>query len=260
MGILKESLFIKSLKLAKSRPGNLGLMVLFDAAFFLSFFYLLPYLAGYFGEAFLVPFRLISSQLQYLTAYFLFSAIYYLLMIFTYSFFKYVVLDAVRGLFQKSEFSFKGLARFYALNLILVLPIYLAFSLLLANVQPQYRPAVFIIAGLPLFLLLYTLINLSHSYYYSSGSIKRALEVSFRTGLGFKKYKSAILAIIMVPIGIFALFYAIWALVGFATSSNSGIYLNAYSYYRQISILFTYAAFYFVILVNRISFYRIARG
>ena len=53
--LIKNSLFAKSFNLAKSNPGKIGLMVLFDASFLASFYYILPLLLGYTASAVLWP-------------------------------------------------------------------------------------------------------------------------------------------------------------------------------------------------------------
>ena len=137
----KESLFIKSFKLAKSNPNKTGLMILFDALFLVSIF-ALNALATYFAQSLAAP-TILSSALVFIA----FSLIYYLIALFAYSFFKYSVLDCINSLFEKTEFSFKRLAQFYSLNIIIAgifFAIMLLGNYLLASIKVQYRPFVFI--------------------------------------------------------------------------------------------------------------------
>src|SRR3989344_9680116 len=111
--LIKNSLFIKSLGLAKSNPGKTGLMVLFDALFvvsLLSLKALLSYLDAVIGAP-------ISWEAFFIQLVFFFT--YYLIVLFIYSFFEYIILDFVKSLLEKTEFSFKGLFRFYQLNIAL---------------------------------------------------------------------------------------------------------------------------------------------
>src|SRR3989344_9533816 len=94
----KESLFIKSFKLAKSNPNKTGLMILFDALFLVSIF-ALNALAAYFAQSLVVPTNL-SSAFVFIA----FSLIYYLMALFAYSFFKYSVLDSIKSLSEKADF------------------------------------------------------------------------------------------------------------------------------------------------------------
>ena len=52
-------------------------------------------------------------------------------------------------------------------------------------------------------------------------------------------------------------FFGIGHLVNFLASKNYYLYLRVYSYFANISLLIQFLAFYFVILLNRISFYAI---
>ena len=105
--VIRESLFIKSFKLAKSNPNKVGLMILFDLLFLFSV-YALYRISLFFAQSLVVPQTLLSVSI-----FIIFSLIYYLTILFAYSFFKYIILDYIKSLFEKTEISFKKLGQFY---------------------------------------------------------------------------------------------------------------------------------------------------
>ena len=253
--LIKNSLFAKSFNLAKSNPGKIGLMVLFDASFLASFYYILPLLLGYTASAVLWP-----QSGAFIYVYLLFEFIYRLLQIFVYSFFKYSILDFIKSLFQKTEFSFRRLGQFYLLNIILILPLFIAFNFILGGVKEAYRPYFFIITGIPISLFLYAILNLSHSFFYEGNSLKNSLRKSF--SLAFEKmksYRETIGVIILALLVLGILFLIAGYLIRVSTSGDYLLYLKAYAYFKTAAIAIVDAVIYFIIIINRISFYSVAR-
>ena len=253
--IIKNSLFLKSLRLSKSNPSKIALMVVFDVSFLVSFFYVLPIFARYFVQSiFIAPtpaFALIFS---------IFSFAYNLLVLLGYSFLKYCVLDSVKSLFEKAEISFNRLGQFYLLNITLFLPIFLGFSFVLSNIKEIYQSYVFIALGAPISLLLYAIANLSHSFFYQGDSIKEAIKISLKiTFTKLKAYRETILMIIIGALILGLLFFGVGKIISLIASRNYMLYLNIYGYFNQISIIALDLIFYFIILINRISFYAIAK-
>ncbi|MBI2658658.1 hypothetical protein HYX05_00965 [Candidatus Woesearchaeota archaeon] len=254
---LKESLFAKSFRLAKSSPNKTGLMILFDVLFLVSIF-ALNSLAAYFAQSLVAPTAASSAVLLIV-----FSLIYYLIALFAYSFFKYSVLDSIKSLFEKSEFSFKRLAQFYSLNIIIAgifLAIMLLANYIIAGIRPEYRPFVFIFLAIPYLLFLYVIINISHSLFYRGNSIKDSVKESFSitfTKMGF--YRETILIMVLFALALWLLFFGSGYLVRVIGAKNYSLYLNAYAYFKQISIIVLDIVFYFVVLINRISFYSVTK-
>ena len=253
--LIKNSLFAKSFDLAKSNPGKIGLMILFDASFLASFYYILPLILGYFAGTILL-----FQSGAFIYAYLLFEFIYRLLQIFVYSFFKYSILDFIKSLFQKTEFSFKRLVQFYLLNISLILPLFIAFNFVLGSVKEAYRPYFFIITGIPISLFLYAILNLAHSFFSEGNSIKNSLKKSF--SLAFEKMKAyrETIGVIILTLLVLGVFFLIAGyLIRFSTSGNYLLYLKAYSYFKTATIAIVDFVIYFIIVINRISFYSAAR-
>ena len=112
----KQWLSIKSLKILMGNPGRAGLMILFDALFLASFFGL-QILFRYFSTQF--QFLVFPTSLTAFMLYIFLTLIYFLVILFTYSFFKYGVLDSIKSAFGRTEFSFNRFAQFYFLNIII---------------------------------------------------------------------------------------------------------------------------------------------
>lgn len=254
----RESLFIKSFRLAKSNLNKTGLMVLFDALFFILLLYVFPILNQYIGQSIFVAPTVLSFYL------FLFlSLIYYSMLLFVYSFFKYIVLDYIKSLFENTEFSFNRLGQFYALNIVIAgifFGIMILANFLLASIKPQYRPFVFIAIAAPYLLFLYIILNLSHSLFCQGASIKESLKKGFNTTFTkIKVYRETILVMILFALVLWLLLYGSGYAIRFLASKNYSLYLTYYAYFKQASIIVFYLAFYLAILINRISFYSLAR-
>lgn len=251
----KEPLFAKSFRLAKSNLNKAGLIVLFDAMFLASFFGLQILAENLLQSApvFTPP----ASAVIFIAA----SLIYYLMVLFIYSFFKYSLLDFIKSLFEKTEFSFKRLGQFYALNIIIAgifFAVIILANFLLASIKMQYRPFAFIFLAAPYLLFLYVIINTSHSLFYQGNSIGNSIKKSLSLAITkIKIYRETILIMVLSALALWLLFLGGGYLVRLLASKNYGMYLNTYAYFKQISVIAFDLAFYFIILINRISFYAI---
>ena len=256
---IKYTLFIQSFKLAKSNPSKVGLMILFDILFLVSasiLNILQTVLAVYLRNSFV-------KDLTYgliVAIWVLLSLSYMLLMIFVYAFFKYSVLDFIKSLFQDTTFSFNRLGKFYILNMILLLPTFIAFNFVLNSVQLQYQPIVFLALGIPLSLLLYLIVNFSHSSYYEGNSIRDSIKTGFKiTFTKLKSYMEIILVMILFALLLWLVFFASGYLIRLLSYLSYNAYITAYAYYSKATIYIFYLVFYYTILINRISFYTIVR-
>jgi|SRR3989338_7211745 len=252
--IIKHSLFAKSFNLLKANPGKAGLMILFDVSFFLSFYYILPLLARYFTDSLIIPQQLVV----YLYA--LLSFAYIIFQLFLYSFFKYALLDSVRSIYQKTIFSFDRLGKFFILNFLLIIPLFFAYNFVLDGIKEAYRPYFFVFTGIPIFLMLYVILNLSHSFFYEGNTIMGSLRKSFAIAFGnIKAYREAISIIILTSLFLGLLFLIAGYLIRIFTSQDYILYLSIYGYFKRIAIIILDLVLYFIIITNRISFYSIAR-
>ena len=230
-------------------------MVLFDISFLVSFFYVLPTLAGYFAQSIVI-----SEATGTLLVLNIFSLGYILLVLLVYSFFKYGVLDFIKSLFMKTGFSFNRLGQFYFLNVMIFLPTFILFSGILGSIKEAYRPYAFIFLGIAVFLFLYVIINVSHSLFYQGSSAKASIKTGFSIAFSkIKIYREMILLMILSALVLALLFFGAGYLIGILASKNYSLYLSAYAYFNKVSIIIFDLAFYLVILINRISFYAVIR-
>ncbi len=255
---IKNSLFVKSLKLAKSDLNKTGLMILFDVMFLVSVF-ALSRLGVFFAQTLVIPQTVMS-----IIIFIIFSLVYYLLALFAYSFFKYSILDFIKSLFGKSSFSFNRIGKFYLLNIIIAaifLAVMIVFNYILVSIRQSYAPFVFVALAIPYLLLLYVIINVSHSLFYEGASVKSSIKRSFEiTFTRTKSYRETIIAIILFSLIFGLLFLGSGYLIRFFASKNYTLYLSTYAYFKQASVIILDLALYFIILINRISFYKLTRN
>lgn len=253
----KENIFLKSFKLAKSSPNKLGYTVLFDILFFVTI-YILQMLSQYAANNIAI-----GPAMPTFYIFLLLSAVYYLTIVFAYSFFKYIVLDYIKSLFEKAEFNFKRLGQFYSLNIVIAgifFSIMILANFLLAGIKPQYRPYAFIALAIPYLLFLYVVLNLAHSFFYQGASVKESLKKGFNTTFTkIKAYRETIAIMILSALLLWLLFFGSGYLIRLLGQKNYSLYLSYYSYFKQVSIIAFDLVLYAVVLINRISFYSIAK-
>ena len=255
--LIKESLFLKSIKLAKSNPNKIGLMLLFDVLFIIAAFSLNSILQ-YFAQSIAI-----TQPLWSIITFIVISLVYYLLMLLVYSFFKYLVLDYIKSLFEKSSFSFNRLGQFYGLNVVLAAIFFasiLLFDYAIRYIQIQYWPWVFVSIAVPYLILFYVMVNTSHTLFYSGSSIKDSLRNGLKiTFMKLKAYRETILVMIIAALILWLLFFGAGYLIRLVASKNYSLYLSAYAYNKQATIIVFDVVLYFVILINRITFYGIMK-
>ena len=252
-----QSLFIKSIQLLKSNPSKTGLMILFDILFAVSAYSIFK-LSSFYAES-IVAGKSLAMIIVLLTL----SLLYFLLIILAYAFFKYCVLDSIKSLFAKTDFSFKRFWEFYSLNIALVgifAAVMLVFSVLLGSIKQDYAPFIFLVLAIPYSIFLYIVVNASHSLFCEGATLKNSIRLGFRvTFTAIKIYKETILPIILIGIFLLMLLFSSGYLIRLISSKNYNLYLNAYQYFTFASKIVFDLILYSIILINRVSFYTIAR-
>lgn len=255
--LLENSLFAKSLRLAKSNPSKTGLMILFDILFLVSAFALFK-LSAFFAQELYLP-----ESGKALIVYILFSLIYYLALLLAYSFFKYCTLDFIKSLFGKTSFSFNRLGQFYALNIIIAgifLAVTIVLNFVLAGMRQTYAPYVFIALAVPYLIFTYSITNMSHSFFCAGMSIKHSVIKGLKAAFAeIRIYRETILAMASLALALGLLFLAGGYLLNSLALTNYSLYTAIYPHFRQASVAAFDLVFYFSILINRISFYHLAK-
>ena len=189
----------------------------------------------------------------------LFLFLYVLIIIFLYSFFKYIVLHRIKGIFKKEKFGFERLRQFFILNLIIIFSLVIIYFLLnwifLVNAKPQSRSFVFIAIHLPYIFFSYAFLNIAHYMFLDTKSIKAILRKSFQ--ITFTKIKSYT-GIYLSDIVIFTIYIVLFYIVG-SIVKKSPSNLLYFPLYQKIFIILTGLVLYKIIFFNRLYFYLIIR-
>lgn len=255
----RDSYFVKTLGLMKDNPKDMINIVLFDFLFLVtaSIFY------------WLVGFLFVGSKTAsaiMITAYLILTLLYYLILILICSFFKYLVLNSLKSLFNKTKINFKKLKKFYLLNLLIFAVAFMAFLALngtfLIGVKEEYAAYAFLVISVPLFLIVYSFLNISHTLFSETEKpkIKEIARKTFDLILKLKTY----LGIFLTNLVLVAAYFIIFNLIGVilkATVFKS--YLVPAEYYNIYTIAFGIIMtlfFYFIFFFNRIYFYNIIKN
>ncbi len=129
----------------------------------------------------------------------------FILVILTYSFFKYLVITFIQEIYRKTEFKLKSFFSFFKLNLITLIPLIIIFILFLnlvsgyfsnvllqGGVDPFKIMLVILAVGilfLILFIYIYTLINLLHFTFLKEQSLKKLIKRSIINSWKLDYYK-----------------------------------------------------------------------
>ena len=242
-----NSLFLKSILLIQKNKKTLFYIFLFDVLF----------LASLYGIQTL--FRYVPPLGNFWFGILL-SIAYFFILVFVYSFFKYIVLEYV-VLFAKDKRKGK-LKEFFILNLLIFAP--LLFVMLLINIilvfslKTNYLPLISSIISMVIAFFLYPFINFSHSLFAQGKKWKKSLVNSLN--FTFKRIKSYLPVYgfgVVVFLLLYAVFNLIWLVLRFTVPEYSlgsvfNIFTNVYS---VISMILLYK----IILFNRFYFYLITK-
>lgn len=190
--------------------------------------------------------------------------IYYLIFLFLYSFFKHIVLFFVKSILDKKSLKllFDRIGKFYLLNIILFLTLFLVFfvlSLLAASVQEGIAPFVSLLILSLYSVFAYACVNMSHVLFYEGKSLVESLRVGTKFLTKFNKYYGVYLTIIFAFAIVFLLFTVFGNVLNYTVFQDSNALLQ---YGNVYTMAFTYAVgiiFYIGILFNRFYFYNILK-
>ncbi|HLC60694.1 MAG TPA: hypothetical protein VJJ52_04650 [Candidatus Nanoarchaeia archaeon] len=255
---VRDSVFLQSFRIVKSNLGISGMIILFDLMFLVSFL-TMQKLFDYSAPA------IISNiNANPLLLFFVLSSLYYLILLFVYSIFKFSVIGFVKSLFFKSRPSFREFWKFYALNLaiaLVFLAVMLVLDYVLANLKPDFAPYVFLVMAVPYALILYASVNISQSLLCHGNSLTASLKKGFAiTFAEIKRYRELVLVMIISAAALWIIFVGVGYLIRVSTSANYTLYLKTYSVFGEASKWAISIVFYFLIFINRISFYQITQN
>lgn len=241
--------FLDSVKAVRGKKSLYAIAA--DMAFFAALFAL----AGLFAAA-----SQISSQST--PKLFFLSIIYYLALLFTYSFFKFLALFLVKSSFEKHRLNFSRLGKFYLLNFSIFIILFLIFfmlSFLAANIKEAAAPYISIIILFLFIAASYPWLNMAHVFFYEGKGIFESLKHGIISLKRIKNYYGTYLVIA-------AAFLLITAMFGIFGNALKNTVFQDYStllkYGDIYTIIFVHATgiiVYLAILFNRFYFYRIVQ-
>ena len=277
---MAEQITIKdSLKIISKNRKQFALIAVFDILFVLLLLALKYVFAG-FNRWFIN----LVYQLGFATkiSYFVLLLVMIFLFILIYSFFNYMVLDMMDGMFRKirkTAYDFGRFVNFLKVNTAIFLPTAAAFFIsamlafsYLGDVAMEGNRLKFLIAFLVstavlfmLFIYSYTLLNLSHFIFLSEktekklrGTVKRTAKEAFAKSLKGSSYRVYWADFrILLLFGIFLL--VVHMLMKIFVFADMTAYLRYGGYYKTILESLLSIVLYFIVLLNRMSFYFLCR-
>lgn len=191
-----------------------------------------------------------------------------LLLVAVYSFFKYLILGNLYGIFKKKDLNFSRFFSFLKLNWIIWVPftiVYLAVGMLmlyyinkLMNMgDPLALIGIFLLIIVIVIILLiyfYTLLNILHSIFLKETNLRKIIKQSFSRSFKLSSYKIYWhnFKVILISSLVLLLFYSFMKL--FVLTSMTA-YLRYGGIYRWGLNLIMLITGYFLLLFNRINFY-----
>lgn len=248
--VIDEKIFLEVLRKIKSNPSLFFCMLLFDAMFLLSI-YSANKIVGVFSEG-----RIILPI--YALAY---MAVYFLIFVALYSFFKYSILHFIKSMFEKDVLDFDNFGKFYLLNIILLFVFAIIFLLLSAIVPliiaQDYQKLILRIMLILFLFFSYAILNLCHSYFINKKKIRCSLSSAFNSA--FKKLPSY-MPVFLGSMFFLVIYFLIYMLIGYIlkyTLFSKPVPLHYNTLYNLVFSIATITVFYLINAFNRIYFYLI---
>ena len=267
---IQSSQFFETLKIIKKQPKLFFQAVLFDVLF----------LASLYGISKLVSFSIpadtssITAILQspwlMLSFALISSALYYLFILFIYSFFKYNILDIIKSMFGKTKFSFRRLGSFFLLNILiaaLLFAVFISINLIVSPFIVSPFIVIKILAAILFFVMIvpfiffsYPLINITHSLFEEGSNIKDSLKKGFKITFGkIKSYAAVYLHSIIVFVIYIVLFYIFGLILKYTLFRDLQAYAGYYPIYVGFFNITATILLFLIIAFNRIYFYNAVR-
>ena len=257
-----------TIQLTKKNWKKLGLILVWDILFILLLVNLRFVSANFNGWVFTQLSG--SSQVMDIIAVLSLFTTESLLSIAIYSFFKFLILGNVQGIFKKTELKFNRFFSFIKLNWIIGVPVFFIYLFLyilimsyLGNTISEgidnpisllFNLFIILVTVLITLIYFYTLINIAHHIFLKEKSMKKTLKHTFINSFRIRSYKSywSNLKIIFISLIILLVFYGFMKM--FVLTSVSA-YLRYGGIHKMGSTTIIILTGYFLLLFNRINFY-----
>ncbi len=249
---VKKGVFFNTLNTINNNKKSLFYIVVADAIFLAALFLL--------GQVFsAISFSVAATQTYKLL---FLAALYYLALLFIYSFFKYLVLHFIKSSLGKNKLEFNRLGKFYLLNIFVFLILFLVFfllSLLAASIKQGIAPYISLLILLLFSVFAYAFVNIIQVLFYEGKNMGKSLQLGAKALAKIKHYYGVYLIIIAAFIIIFLLFSIFGNFLKLTLFQD---YNSLLRYGDIYTIVFVHAVgiiFYLAIVFNRYYFYNIAK-
>jgi hypothetical protein len=250
---LKKGDFFKALNLVNRSRKSLLYAVIADL-FFFAVLYFLGRISNTIGLGALENKEI--SKLLFM------ALVYYMLLLFVYSFFKYIVLHIIKSCFKQKRIDLNRLGKFYMMNILLFLELFLVFfllSLLAASIREGIAPYVSLLILLLYSMAAYGFINLAQILFFEG---KGLWESQIAAGKNIRKlgqYYGVYLVITAALLAIFLIFGLFGNALKVTLFQDYNSLLKFGDAYAITFIHSLAAIFYIAVLFNRYYFYTIVK-
>ena len=258
---LRNNSFIGTLNLIKSNPQQILKIIMFDILFLISVKVLYELITV------LIPKDLTGKTQTMVITYLGIIILYYLAFLFVYSFCKRKILKTIKQLFEKKKINkYTSLKQFFSLNLVIYVMFFIIFilinALVVVSAKQGIQQVLFIITNVPMLLLFYSFMNISHTTFSESKKLKlgQNIKSSFIIMKKFGKYFKLFL-MNLAAIIVYFIFYALFGLLLKITIFSSSEMVVKYNdIYVTAFVIITTLFFYLIVLFNRIYFYKTVKN
>tara|TARA_Y100000310_G_scaffold342605_1_gene446517 strand:- start:10125 stop:10937 length:813 start_codon:yes stop_codon:yes gene_type:complete len=259
----KNSLFVRVFKQIKLNKKLFFLTLVFDLMFIVGLYFISQLVTLLLTSKIENIARFFGLPLLVILVVLLLSVGYVSLLILVYSFFKYSILDIIKSMRQKTEFSFRRFKKFFQLNLIMVVKgiiIFFLIGIVLLGIKKQYLPIVYLIVVIPLSLTFYSFLNFAHSYFTLKHlSVKETLKHSLKRVLKLSSYYKIYLITLTYILAYLGIYFLMALLVRNIVSRKYEL-LGYLPIYVNVFSIITIVVVYFIVAYNRMYYYLIVEG
>ncbi len=190
--------------------------------------------------------------------------VYYLLVLLLYSFAKFFILTLIKGMKSPDPVQFERFLPFYGLNVMLMgifFAIMLSIAYIFAALKQPYEIAGFMFLVIPYLLMLFVVLNLSHSMFFARNEgAWKSISSGFKFAFGSMKKYGFVIGWNVVFALIFVIVLFIPGLLIRSFAESPALYASMYEYFTMFTSAFSMVMIYVMALFSRTAFYLIAEA
>ncbi len=253
-----ESSFLRVINIIKKNPQIYLYTITLDFIFLALVIFLGKYLGSFIPADPQQLFGFFKTTTNLLLFAIIYPVVYYLFIILIYSTIKLSILKLISQSCQKSKFSFKGIWKFYKLNILVFLD-FLLIAVILATflfliLDRTFLTYVALVLSIPFLFFIYSILNIGHTLFIKEE--KKLIKTSFK--IAFKrinKYGMFIVwdaFLILLYLLFYNLIHLLFRVLIFSNQELLAKFGSVYlTTFNIISIIFVYM----VLAFNRIYFF-----